>query len=505
MKYFKRIGAGPWLFITYWLLFMIGGRSRLLKDPGTFWHTRVGDLILERGFFRTDPFTFTHTGGHWIPHQWLGEVGMAAAYSIAGLVTFLLLSASMLAGLFTWLSLRLMRTGLHVSVAFVITCVAIAATATHLHVRPILFTIFVIAITAGLLSDYEDRRISVHRLYWLVPLFLIWTNIHGGMLGGLGSLGLVVAGWIGWRILSWPSPIHSMHAAYLLILLVILCTATMIFTPYGIDIPQTWFRIMQGSRIAEYIEEHQPLDPQQATTWGALLLVGLYLFMLIGTFHRRPHVTWLLPLFWMLQMFLRIRHAPLFAMTATIAIASMWPQTIWAKRLLKRPDLYDPQKVPTQTTWGWLLPAILISVTLTLQVARIPAPVIGSGWAQPDPTVWPTALLPLLMEHEPSGSESAKLFNALPLGGWVSFQTPGYQTFIDDRIELYSDDFLDDYILSSTSDPSSAMARWQKQYGRFQFALVKPDTYFNNYFSTHTDWIAVGQCDAACFYRRRSE
>ena len=61
-------------------------RERGLNDPGTLWHTRVGQILLDRGFMTTDPFTFTFEGKTWIPQQWFGEVVMAKLHE-AGILS----------------------------------------------------------------------------------------------------------------------------------------------------------------------------------------------------------------------------------------------------------------------------------------------------------------------------------------------------------------------------------------------------------------------------------
>ena len=43
--------------------------------------------------------------------------------------------------------------------------------------------------------DYERGRCTEWRLAWLIPLYVLWTNLHGGVLGGTMTLGLAVAGW----------------------------------------------------------------------------------------------------------------------------------------------------------------------------------------------------------------------------------------------------------------------------------------------------------------------
>src|SRR5580658_9602699 len=79
------------LFLALWLVLLVGGQSRFFRDPGTFWHTVVGQQILtSRGFFDTDQFTFTFAGKTWVPHQWLGECLMAAIHAVDGFDSLLL-------------------------------------------------------------------------------------------------------------------------------------------------------------------------------------------------------------------------------------------------------------------------------------------------------------------------------------------------------------------------------------------------------------------------------
>lgn len=43
-KHFLR--AEPRFFLVIWLFFMVGGRSRLFRDRGTFWHTAAGCHVI---------------------------------------------------------------------------------------------------------------------------------------------------------------------------------------------------------------------------------------------------------------------------------------------------------------------------------------------------------------------------------------------------------------------------------------------------------------------------
>ncbi|HUR53948.1 MAG TPA: hypothetical protein VMZ71_07445, partial [Gemmataceae bacterium] len=78
------VGPGAVAFVAFWVLLLVAGRSSFFRDPGTFWHTTTGEKILNEGFLRADPYTFTFAGQWWVPYQWLGEVGMALAHRVGG-------------------------------------------------------------------------------------------------------------------------------------------------------------------------------------------------------------------------------------------------------------------------------------------------------------------------------------------------------------------------------------------------------------------------------------
>src|SRR4051812_43610749 len=78
------LGPGAVAFVVIWLALLLIGRTEMMRDPGTFWHTTTGEIILKDGLVRHDSYTFTFAGTWWVPHQWLGEVGMALIHRIGG-------------------------------------------------------------------------------------------------------------------------------------------------------------------------------------------------------------------------------------------------------------------------------------------------------------------------------------------------------------------------------------------------------------------------------------
>jgi hypothetical protein len=496
-------------FLGIWLFLMLVGRSRLFRDPGTFWHTVVGRQILSSGrFLDTDPFSFTCYGRPWVPHQWLGECFMAVLDRIAGLDILLLVTASILAALYTWAAHRLLRAGLHWLPTVFLTMLAIAASANHLHVRPHISTIVCLGLTYGWLCDFESGRIRLGRLGWLVPVFWVWSNMHGGALGGLATLGLAVAGWSVFRLLGLTSPIASWRQAGLLCLLIGACGLTAVVNPYGWRLPAAWLEIMRSPVVARLILEHAPLSLREPTGWLVLVLGLMYGGALASLRPWRPRWVWLIPIFWFGQTLLRVRHSPLFAITAMLALAEMLPSTsvaAWLARPgrelfhFRNPDLEAPRGS------GWkpaVFPLAVILLAATLEAAGVRAPLLGRGWVRLDPAHWPVDLLPELREVEGNHPGGTRIFNDFLYGGFLIYYTPGLKVFIDDRCEVYGDDWLVEYFEASTRDPER-IDEWARQYD-ITFALSARGSVIDRHLRQSPGWAIVKEGRAATLYRRLS-
>ncbi len=494
------------LFLGFWLLLLGGGRSSFLRDPGTFWHTTTGEIILRDGFVAHDPYTFTFAGTPWVPYQWLGEVAFALIHRVAGLDGLLAVTTAALAALFAWLTTRLLRTGLHPVAVLGLAGLALAASASHFHIRPHVATMALLALVVAALQHVEANRLPVRSLWWLVPLFVVWTNTHGGMLGGLATLGGAGVAWVAWRLLGRPSPVTSLKDAAWLAVIGLACGATAVANPYGFDLPRTWLDIMSMPQLPNIIKEHSRTDFLEPTTWPLVALSVVYLFALAGTKPRDWCVSWLLPLMWLVQAYVRVRHAPLFAVTACVALADLWPATRWATWLAeRRPDFYNPAGLPVQWTPVTSLSAALcLCVALLLQTARVEVPLIGYGWANLDPKHWPTELTTTLRSFEPQSPTANRIFNDYIDGGFVIYHAPGYKVFVDDRCEVFGGEWLTRLVESGHGDPSPAMTAWEAEYGPFDFALTRTGTPFDGYFRTRPEtWYPEQTTPTATFYRRK--
>src|SRR6476661_7478313 len=64
---------------------LIGGRTGLLNDPGTFWHVRLGREIVSTGHVpRADALTYTREGVPWVDQSWAFDAALAVLVDHAG-------------------------------------------------------------------------------------------------------------------------------------------------------------------------------------------------------------------------------------------------------------------------------------------------------------------------------------------------------------------------------------------------------------------------------------
>lgn len=501
--------AEVWVFLGLWSALMFFGRDRLFQDPGTFWHVVVGQRMLDSGELpRTDPFSFTMAGKAWFPQSWLAECGMAALHKAAGFDGILWATATSLAAFYTWLMHRLMQRGLQFILALLVTALVVLGSAYHLHPRPHLVSMMLLAWVFARLCDVEAGRLPVRSLVWFLPMFVVWSNLHGGVVAGWGTLAITAAGWVSAKSLGLPvqhpqDKIPAWFGPY-----VIACAGAAVINPYGLELPKIWWELASSPVLPRLIQEHAALPDSGAAGLTVVFLALIYLAALLGTFPRRPRVTWLIPVVWFYFAWTRIRHGPLFAVTAGIALAEMFPYVRWVGWLVRHgSQAFQLRQVnPASATCGLdlrplVVPVLAATLCLGFQVSALPVPVLGRGWVDISRTSYPLDLTPTLHEYARTRPRPARIFNEMIFGGFLIYYVPESKVFIDDRCELYGEQKLEEYRRAALENPGKIDA-WAQEYD-FELALVVTGSRFDEYLRTGNGWKTLGQTSSATLYQTR--
>lgn len=169
---------------------VIGARA-LLNDGDTLSHIAIGRWIIAHYAIPFDDrFSYTAQGHHWVPHEWLAEVILAGLYDWLGWGGVVAATGLAAATAFALLALALQRT-LGPGPAAIGALAAFSLTEAHFLARPH-------ALAWPLLVIWTDNIIAARDKgglpsLALLPIMILWCNLHGGFAIGLGFAGLIAA------------------------------------------------------------------------------------------------------------------------------------------------------------------------------------------------------------------------------------------------------------------------------------------------------------------------
>ncbi len=499
-----RAPRGAAAFIVVLIALLGAGRSRMLRDPGTFWHIAVGRTMLSTHTLpHTDTLTFTRAGRPWIAQQWLGECIMAGLERAGGLDGVLLAACVVLAVTYANGFYRLTAAGVVWPLAALVMLLVIAASSYHFLARPHLVTLALSGWLYGALCDIDAGRGSWRRVLMIPLVFVGWANLHGGALGGLATLVIAAGMWLVQAIRRSDADVQPLDRApasrRLLLLTILLCAATPVVSPYGMALPRTWVALMRSDVLRRVIQEHAPPAPASVEFWAISALAVVYIVVLAGAEARRFRLIWLLPLAWAGLSYTRVRHGPIFAVMAPIGMAEMLRGSRWASACARRgSDLLASPTAGVRTRVSAAAVVCVMGSSLIAQAAGVKIPLFGAGWARLDAQYWPVQAMPALGAALDEAPRQANVFNDLLYGGIISYAEPRARIYIDDRCELAGDDGLLGY-MNAQEHPEAIQAdldRWD-----VRLALVRSGSSFDQYFAAK-GWMARHRDDTATLYVR---
>ena len=303
-----------WLFLT-----SPDGFNSLLLDGDTGWHIRTGDYILSHGQVpRVDIFSFSKPGQEWFAWEWGTDVIYSLLHRTWGLKGVAWLGGLQIVLFATVLFRYTLWRGANMIWALLVGLLAIGASTVHYLARPHLFTLLLLPICVWIL---EADRHRPGRLIWVtVPLTMVWTNLHGGVLAWVACVGIYAAGRAAETMLCEPAGRDWAGVRRQGGLLLLTAAATLA-NPYGWNLHIHVAAYLRSDFIREVIQEFQSptFRNENQLQYEALLLVGLMAAAV--ALSRRRIVEALLIVFWAHQSLGSIRHITIFSTLAAPIIA----------------------------------------------------------------------------------------------------------------------------------------------------------------------------------------
>jgi hypothetical protein len=178
------------LFIALLFGLSCGALGRvLLRDGGTGWHIRNGQLMLQtHSITHVDLFSATMSGQPWYAWEWLYDALMAAIHQVFGLNGVVFYTAAIMAATFVLVFHLAMRRGSSLPIALFLLVLSMGSSAVHFLARPHvlswLFTVIWFEVLDSAALRVDRHSDNSRRVFVLPILMLLWVNLHGGFLVG---------------------------------------------------------------------------------------------------------------------------------------------------------------------------------------------------------------------------------------------------------------------------------------------------------------------------------
>ncbi len=440
------------------LVFLMAARTPL--DSDLFWHLRAGEnTITSLRPVLSDSMSYTRAGAAWVNHSWLSEVSLALLYRLGGfwgLSAFVALSAAVM---MLWVYRLMKGPPLWRAFLVILACLVVAPLWTP---RPQLFSLLLLVGLERLLKRWRAGRAS---LLWVIPLFVLWSNLHGGYPLGMFLIGCWIAGELLNRLLRRETLPWARLGQLALAGLAGL--AAVAINPNG---PAMWaipFQTLGVGTLQQAIPEWASPDfhelSQQPFLWMLALLLGA-----VGLSERAVEGPELVKVIFFAAMGLVARRnfGP-FGLLAAPALSD-WGWTLF-ERVLRRLPLGSAQgaTLPVTRLRKVFYPAILLLVgaAAIVKLYAVSAPDLLDSVLRER---YPVEAAAWIRQQRPEG----RMFSSYAWGGYLDWSLPEYPVFIDGRTDLFGDAIIGEWLKISNAENgwAEALERWQ-----VNLVLLEPD------------------------------
>jgi hypothetical protein len=442
------------IFITL-LVAMSGGAlsSRLLGDASIGWHIRNGEQMLQtHSVTRTDPFSVTMGGQTWYAWEWLYDVVIARIHLGFGLNGVVFVTAAIIALTFA-LSLRFcLRRGADLPVTALLLALSLGASMIHLFARPHVLSWLFTVIWFQVLDGSESRR-----LWWLPASMLLWANVHGGFVVGFILLGMYMLSdaILYYRCREAEERRTLVSRLRALGSVTALSLAASLINPYGYGLHVHVYRYLSSRWLMNHIDEF--LSPNfHGVAQQCFVAILLITIVALAVSHSKPSLARIfVMLFAAYSGLYASRSLPVSSLLLTLIVAPLLTQAFADARSNARLSLRVREFL---SRWHsltarirdvelgfrghlWPVVAVLLGVLACAQQGRIGSrQVMNAGF---DPRHLPVQAAEVIARtgvHDP-------IFCLDSWGGYLIYRLyPQNKVFVDDRHDLYGEEFLKDYL-----------------------------------------------------------
>ena len=410
------------LFLLVFAAALAAGWRTLNNDGDLPRHLLMGRVIVQtHSIPRQEMFSYVYEGRTYVAHEWLADVIFYLSYLALGLKGVVLLTALLIASAFYVLYSALSSEFEEHLLILVLLLWGVANTFPFWVARPLLFSIFLLAVWV-VLTDRISRGGKVN--FWILPgLMVLWGNIHAEFVAGFLVLLAYMAGWF-WDYLFNRENIDQSVIKKLAGTFAFSLIASLV-NPFGWNTWKTILSYLGNKYLMSTILETRPPDFSSPSYLVELLLIiASLLIFALKKGSIRSGQAFLLAGFTVLAM-TSGRNMHLYGVVAPFVLAGPAVE-IANLAFLKRTASAMVRAENQLKGFVWPAATVLISIALLISGG------LGRDYFI-DPKLFPVDAVQWLRENPQSG----RMFNNFIWGGYIVWRLwPDQKDFIDSQSDL---------------------------------------------------------------------
>lgn len=468
------------------------GWSGLLADADAGWHIRTGEYILDhKSVPYQDLYSFSKPGAPWYAWEWLADVFYGGLFRWAGLKGVVLAAGVLIAVFATTLVRRMIWSGANLLVAMLVSLLGIGASSIHFLARPHVFTLLLTSVAVWMIE--ADRKHPGRRIWLLVPLTVLWTNLHGGFLALIALLGLTA---VGTGLEAWLGSGPRLRDAVRYGILTAACAAASLINPYGWNLHLHVRQYLRSDWIRNMVQEFQSpsFRDESMLQFEILLIAGLFAAAALAGRRRIVETLWIV--FWAHMALDSVRHVPVFVASASPVIAS--ELSAWWCACTAR--------VQKSSVAGILNQMAAEAAAGFRRASLLPWLVVAALMATGEPIRWPKDFPPELfptrmVQQHLDLIAGARVLTTDQWGDYLIFKNPQQKVFIDGRSDFYGAGVGRDFLRLVHGH-----WQWRDLMAKYDFnvVLLEPSSALVQLLKQEPEWRVVADDGKQILLARRS-
>ena len=436
-------------------------------------HIKNGELILQGDFdvLNKNLYSYTEPDSPFYNHHWLSGVIfylLHEAVGFGGLVIFKVIIMLFAFALLFFVATK--KANFWLVSAFSIPTILILIERTGL--RPEIFSYLFIAIFLYLLTDLEEHP-ERKRIFWLIPLQLLWVNLHLFFVIGI----MLAGGFLLEKIILNYKNVRDNSTIKKLVVLLVALVAVSFINPHGVSGALLSFPLnIKGDSPISIAEDTTISNFLKATYWWGDISVAVFIPMVfllaasfifgfkrkpIGFVRGKPIFYFLVSIATAVLAFLHIRGLALFGLFFLPAVSANFDSAF-----IKLKGWFKTKLSCVENAFGKILIFVLVAVLLfliffgsRLGIARFRNTGIGLVPRANDAALF-------FKEQGLKGP----IFNDADVGSYLIYHLyPQEKVFVDNRFgDAYSPSFFNDIYLPMVRDEEV----WREMQKRYQFDSI---------------------------------